>query len=36
MAWAIGDIIEYRPVLSRWHPDDKDASPRSWPTTNPR
>ena len=21
MAWAIGDIIENRPALSRWHPD---------------
>ena len=25
MAWAIGDIIENRPALSRWHPDWKDA-----------
>jgi hypothetical protein len=25
MAWAIGDIIENRPPLSRWHPDYKDA-----------
>lgn len=25
MAWAIGDIIENRPALSRWHPDYKDA-----------
>lgn len=24
MAWAIGDIIENRPPLSRWHPDYKD------------
>ena len=24
MAWAIGDIIENRPPLSRWHPDFKD------------
>lgn len=24
MAWAIGDIIENRPALSRWHPDWKD------------
>ncbi|UVK36256.1 SDR family NAD(P)-dependent oxidoreductase [Mesorhizobium sp. AR10] len=24
MAWAIGDIIENRPALSRWHPDHKD------------
>lgn len=23
--WAIGDIIENRPALSRWHPDHKDA-----------
>jgi hypothetical protein len=21
MAWAIGDVIENRPALSRWHPD---------------
>ncbi|MBZ9711385.1 SDR family NAD(P)-dependent oxidoreductase [Mesorhizobium sp. ESP7-2] len=25
MAWAIGDIIENRPALSRWHSDHKDA-----------
>ncbi|TPM38704.1 SDR family NAD(P)-dependent oxidoreductase [Mesorhizobium sp. B2-3-4] len=25
MAWAIGDIIENRPALSRWHPSHKDA-----------
>ena len=25
MAWAIGDIIENRPALSRWHPDYEDA-----------
>jgi NAD(P)-dependent dehydrogenase (short-subunit alcohol dehydrogenase family) len=25
MAWAIGDIIENRPALSRWHPDYADA-----------
>ncbi|PBB24875.1 MULTISPECIES: SDR family NAD(P)-dependent oxidoreductase [unclassified Mesorhizobium] len=25
MAWAIGDIIENRPALSRWHPDHRDA-----------
>ncbi|AEH88004.1 SDR family NAD(P)-dependent oxidoreductase [Mesorhizobium opportunistum] len=25
MAWAVGDIIENRPALSRWHPDHKDA-----------
>lgn len=24
MAWAMGDIIENRPALSRWHPDFKD------------
>lgn len=24
MAWAIGDIIENRPALSRWHPDFKE------------
>ncbi len=28
MAWAIGDIIENRPALSRWHPDFKDAFSR--------
>ena len=21
MAWAMGDLIENRPPLSRWHPD---------------
>ena len=25
MAWAIGDIIENRPALSRWHPDHEAA-----------
>ncbi|MDB5495036.1 MAG: short-chain dehydrogenase/reductase [Phenylobacterium sp.] len=25
MAWAVGDIIENRPALSRWHPDWKAA-----------
>jgi NAD(P)-dependent dehydrogenase (short-subunit alcohol dehydrogenase family) len=25
MRWAIGDVIENRPPLSRWHPDYKDA-----------
>ncbi|MER8445988.1 SDR family NAD(P)-dependent oxidoreductase [Mesorhizobium sp. M1066] len=25
MAWTIGDIIENRPALSRWHPDHKDS-----------
>jgi NAD(P)-dependent dehydrogenase (short-subunit alcohol dehydrogenase family) len=25
MAWTMGDIIENRPALSRWHPDFKDA-----------
>lgn len=25
MAWSIGDVIENRPPLSRWHPDYKDA-----------
>ena len=25
MAWAVGDIIENRPALSRWHPDHADA-----------
>jgi NAD(P)-dependent dehydrogenase (short-subunit alcohol dehydrogenase family) len=25
MAWAIGDVIENRPALSRWHPDYADA-----------
>ena len=29
MAWAMGDIIENRPALSRWHPDHKDAFTRS-------
>jgi len=24
-AWSVGDIIENRPALSRWHPDYKDA-----------
>ncbi|EUC00180.1 hypothetical protein PMI07_004642, partial [Rhizobium sp. CF080] len=26
MLWAISDIIENRPPLSRWHPDFADAS----------
>jgi NAD(P)-dependent dehydrogenase (short-subunit alcohol dehydrogenase family) len=26
MAWAMGDIIENRPPLSRWHPDFADAA----------
>lgn len=25
MAWAMGDVIENRPALSRWHPDYADA-----------
>lgn len=25
IAWAVGDVIENRPALSRWHPDHKDA-----------
>ena len=25
IAWAVGDIIENRPALSRWHPDYTDA-----------
>ena len=25
MAWAMGDVIENRPALSRWHPDWKAA-----------
>ena len=25
MRWAVGDIVENRPALSRWHPDFKDA-----------
>jgi NAD(P)-dependent dehydrogenase (short-subunit alcohol dehydrogenase family) len=25
MRWAMGDIIENRPALSRWHPDYKEA-----------
>ncbi len=28
MQWAIGDIVENRPALSRWHPDFKDAFER--------
>ncbi|MES1200856.1 MAG: SDR family NAD(P)-dependent oxidoreductase [Pseudomonadota bacterium] len=28
MAWAMGDIIENRPPLSRWHPDFADAFDR--------
>ncbi|MEL6168726.1 MAG: SDR family NAD(P)-dependent oxidoreductase [Pseudomonadota bacterium] len=28
MAWAMGDIIENRPPLSRWHPDHADAFSR--------
>lgn len=28
MLWAIGDIVENRPALSRWHPDFKDAFER--------
>ena len=27
MAWTMGDIIENRPPLSRWHPDWGEASP---------
>ncbi len=26
MAWAVGDIIENRPPLSRWHPDHAEAA----------
>ena len=25
MQWTVGDIVENRPALSRWHPDHKDA-----------
>ncbi len=25
MAWAMGDLIENRPALSRWRPEFKDA-----------
>jgi hypothetical protein len=25
MLWAIGDIVENRPALSRWHPDFAEA-----------
>ena len=25
MRWSVGDIVENRPALSRWHPDHKDA-----------
>ncbi|HEX4766714.1 MAG TPA: SDR family NAD(P)-dependent oxidoreductase [Lichenihabitans sp.] len=28
MRWAIGDIVENRPALSRWHPDYKEAFER--------
>ncbi len=28
IAWAVGDMIENRPPLSRWHPDYKDAFER--------
>jgi hypothetical protein len=28
MRWAMDDIIENRPALSRWHPDYKDAFAR--------
>lgn len=28
MAWAMGDVIDNRPALSRWHPDYKDAFAR--------
>ena len=28
MLWAMGDIVENRPALSRWHPDYKDAFAR--------
>ena len=28
MTWAMGDIVENRPALSRWHPDYKDAFAR--------
>ncbi|MDX7950948.1 SDR family NAD(P)-dependent oxidoreductase [Lichenihabitans sp. Uapishka_5] len=28
MAWAMGDVIENRPALSRWHPDHKAAFER--------
>jgi NAD(P)-dependent dehydrogenase (short-subunit alcohol dehydrogenase family) len=28
MAWAIGDIVENRPALSRWHPDYAEAFKR--------
>ena len=28
MAWAVGDIIENRPALSRWHPDYEAAFAR--------
>jgi NAD(P)-dependent dehydrogenase (short-subunit alcohol dehydrogenase family) len=28
MAWAIGDIVENRPALSRWHPDYAEAFAR--------
>jgi hypothetical protein len=25
MLWAMGDIVDNRPALSRWHPDYADA-----------
>ncbi len=28
MLWAVGDIVENRPALSRWHPDYKEAFER--------
>ena len=28
MTWAMGDVVENRPALSRWHPDFKDAFAR--------
>jgi NAD(P)-dependent dehydrogenase (short-subunit alcohol dehydrogenase family) len=28
MAWAMGDVIENRPALSRWHPDHSEAFAR--------
>ncbi len=28
MRWAIGDVVENRPALSRWHPDYKEAFER--------
>ncbi|MEM6988745.1 MAG: short-chain dehydrogenase, partial [Pseudomonadota bacterium] len=28
MAWSVGDLIDNRPPLSRWHPDYAEAAKR--------